>query len=87
MISFERMQARVFSCLAQRGGKATKAEIIQNAKGKKVRLIQTIDHLVDRGKILQQGKGTKGDPHIFTLLNLQHEESVKNQNQYITVTI
>jgi hypothetical protein len=87
MVSFDSMKRRIVSCIAQRGGRATKAEIIQRSSGKKTKLIQTIAHLVDTGRLLQEGKGKKGSPHIFTLIETDSPANAEGKVDCITVII
>ncbi len=87
MISLDSMKIRVISCVAQKGGKASKAEIIQNTAGRKARLIQIIDHLVAEGTLLKAGAGRKGNPHSFSLRAVQRKDSHEDDSLHITVFI
>lgn len=87
MISLERMRSRIVSCIAERGGKLSKTEIIQNTTGAKARLIRTIDDLVASGIIGREGKGTRGSPHIFTLIETFRTVCSDDDDRCITVTI
>ncbi|MDQ3232364.1 MAG: hypothetical protein M3Q07_11130 [Pseudobdellovibrionaceae bacterium] len=87
MVSQEQIRSRIISYIAQKGGKASKPDIIRNTKGAKLRLIRTIDQLVDKGMILKEGDGTKGSPHTFILVEAYRVNASEINNCIITVTI
>lgn len=87
MVSLDLMKKRIVACIAQRNGKASKADIIRHAAGSKARLIRTIDDLVESGIVWKEGKGTKGSPHIFTLIQVPRSDVAKANDCIVTVIL
>jgi len=87
VVSMECMKRRVISCIVQKGGRASKPEIISNTTGARARLIRIMESLVDAGTILKDGKGTKGSPHVFTVVEVFHSKASEVDDCLVTVTI